>query len=337
MIKVAMIGFGGIAQGAHAPAYAQLEKQGKAKLVAACDICPERFNKKIEINIGGADTTYGETLKQYSDWQEMLEKETVDMVDICLPTFLHAEVATAVLKKGYNVLCEKPMSLSYSLCCDMVKASKESGKQLMIGQCLRFDNGYNFIKKSIVENTFGAVKAAFFQRLSSPPVWAWDNWYMDYNRSHGCILDMHIHDIDMARYLFGDPKEVSCCTTDVYSGKDVVHSRLQYEGFSVLAVGDWSLEGTKFNSDYRVQFENATVECKGGVVTVYPRGGEAYKPDIEANNLYQNEIEFFVELLSSENKNIVNPPESAATTVRLVETLISSSEQNGKFLPFAVE
>ncbi len=334
MINVAIIGFGGIAQAAHAPAYVELAKQGKARLVAACDICPERFSEKMEINIGGADEAYGEALHQYTDWREMLAKEKVDMVDICLPTFLHAEIACEVLKLGYNVLCEKPMSLSYELSEKMVAAAKASGKKLMIGLCLRFSNTHNYVKKVIEDKTFGDVKGAYFQRLSGPPIWSWENWYMNFERSHGCILDMHIHDVDMVRYLFGEPKSVSCVTGDVYSGKDIVHSRVMYEGFSAMAIGDWSLEGTQFNSDFRVQFEKATVACIDGVITVYPRGGEAYKPEIPANNCYQSEIEYFVDWISSDNENSVNPPESSAKTLKLAEALFESSEQNGAFVTF---
>ena len=334
MINVALIGFGGIAQAAHAPAYMELAKQGKARLVAACDICPERFLEKMEINIGGADKTYGEALHQYVDWREMLEKENIDMVDICLPTFLHAEVAIEVLKLGYHVLCEKPMSLSYELSQQMINAANESGKKLMIGLCLRFSNPHNYVKKVIDEKTFGDVKGAYFQRLSGPPVWAWENWYMDFERSHGCILDMHIHDVDLARYFFGEPKSVSCVTGDVCCGKDIVHSRMMYEGFSAMAIGDWSLEGTQFNSDFRVQFERATVACTNNVITVYPRGEEAYQPDILENNCYQSEIEFFTDWINSDIENAVNPPESSAQTLNLAETLFASSEQNGAFLTF---
>ena len=47
----------------------------------------------------------------YTDFDEMLEKEDVDILDICLPTFLHADFAVKAMEKGINVICEKPISL----------------------------------------------------------------------------------------------------------------------------------------------------------------------------------------------------------------------------------
>ncbi|MBR4072676.1 MAG: Gfo/Idh/MocA family oxidoreductase, partial [Clostridia bacterium] len=179
MIKVAMIGFGGIAQAAHLPAYINLEKQGKAKLVAICDIDEKRFTAKMEINIGGAETSVGEEIKKYTDWREMLKKEDVDMVDICLPTFLHADTAIEALNMGYHVLSEKPMSLCYEDCLRMCDAAKKADKKLMIGQCLRFGDDYNFLKEAIENNTFGKVLSGTFRRMSGPPIWGWDNWFMD--------------------------------------------------------------------------------------------------------------------------------------------------------------
>ena len=216
----------------------------------------------------------------------------------------------------------------------MINAAEKSGKKLMIGQCLRFSNKYNYLKKVISENTFGKVKSGVFRRLSSPPVWGWDNWFMDYNRSHGCILDMHIHDIDMIRYLFGEPESVSCFTQDIYSGKDIAHSTLSYSDFSMLAIGDWSQEGLPFTADYRVAFEKATIDYSDGTVTVYPRGGNPFKPELEDEDFYYNEIEFFVENISSGEANTTNSPESAAMSVKLINALIASAENNGVFVSF---
>ena len=55
MTKVAMIGFGGIAQSVHLPAHLKLEQEGRSKLVAVCDVDPTRFEKAMEINIGGSE------------------------------------------------------------------------------------------------------------------------------------------------------------------------------------------------------------------------------------------------------------------------------------------
>lgn len=334
MLKAALIGFGGIAQAAHVPAYRHLQEQGKVQLVAVCDIDPQRFTKAMEINIGGSQDNSSMDYRQYTDWEEMLAHEEVDMVDVCLPTFLHAQTAIELLKRGYHVLSEKPMALDYEQSKSMVEAANQAKGQLMIGQCLRFASAYTFLKDAIEAKTFGKPLSAVFRRMSGPPIWGWDNWFMDYHRSHGCLLDMHIHDIDIIRFLFGEPDAVSCMTQDVYSKDDIAHSRLMYQGVDVLAIGDWSQEGTGFTADYRVAFEKATVVLGSDGVTVYPRGGEAYKPQLDAKSFYEAEIEFFADMVKSGAANVINPPSSAATTVKLIDTLRESARSGGSVVPF---
>ena len=328
MLNAAIIGYGGIAQAAHVPAYKKLEEMGKARLVAACDVNPEQFEKKLEINLGAA----GEGpagLRTYTDLEKMLASEELDLIDVCLPTDLHAKYAIDMLNRGYHVQSEKPMARTYEDCARMVDAASKAKGRLMIGQCLRFGGEYLFLKDAIDNGTYGKPVSAVFRRQSAPPLWASENWFMDFARSGGCLLDMHVHDIDIARFLFGEPDSVSCVAVDLYSGSDVAHSRLIYDKLAVLAVGDWSQQGTKFAADYRVGFEKATVICEAGAVTVYPREGEAYKPEISGDNMYFKEIEYLIDTAVSGAQNDRNPPESAAATIRLCEALQKSANDKG--------
>ena len=337
MIKVGIIGFGGIAQSAHLKPYLNLEEKGKVKIVAVCDVDPKKFEKKIEINTGSTNASLKTNVRKYTDWKELISNEELDMVDVCVPTFLHKEITVKALDCGLNVLCEKPMSLKYDDCKEMCEVSIRSGKKLMIGQCLRFGPAYVYLKKLIEEGTYGKIKTGVFQRLSPPPVWGWDNWFMDYQRSGGCLLDLHIHDIDMVRYLWGEPNAVSCCTTDVYSKKDIAHSRLMYDDFSVLAIGDWTRMGLPFTRKYEVAFENATVIYDEKGVNVYPRNGEAFAPEIDSTPAHQAEIEFFVKCIEEGKEVTGNIPEDSALSVKLVNTLAESSDKNGEFVDFITE
>lgn len=332
MLKAAIVGFGGVAQAAHVPAWGILEEKGIGRLAAACDIDPAQFDKKQQINIGGG--TGAAALPTYTDMDEMLEREKPDILDVCVPTPVHAAVAVDLLRRGYPVHCEKPMARSSVQCREMIDAANESGSKLMIGQCLRFSPSYCFLKKVIDSNTFGKPLSAVFRRLSGPPIWGWDNWFMDHARSGGCLLDMHIHDLDIARYLFGEPQAVSCVTQKIYAGDDVAHSRLLYEDMAVTAIGDWSQQGVDFSADYRVGFETATVICENDRVRVFPRSGEPWTPDLPEENMYANELEYFLTTVLPGGENTVNSPESAAHSVRLVEALKESARRNGALLLF---
>ena len=95
MLKVGLVGVGGIS-GAHVPVWEAMEE---TSLTALCDIHTEHFEK-----YPGKHT--------YTDYKEMLEKEPLDIIDICLPTYLHADFAISALERGIHVICEKPISLA---------------------------------------------------------------------------------------------------------------------------------------------------------------------------------------------------------------------------------
>ena len=213
----------------------------------------------------------------------------------------------------------------------------ESGKELMIGQCLRFYPAFDYIKEVIGKETFGKVLGAFFQRLSAPPIWGWQNWFMDPERSGGCITDLHIHDVDIIRYLFGEPKSVSCHASTSICKYDTVHTTFFYDGTPITAVGDWTLTGMTFQASCRIDFETATVTFDGATVTVYPKdGGESYTVELRKISGHEGELSYFADVVSGKIKNEKNPASSAAATISLVEHLRRSADANGAVIPFTV-
>ena len=330
MLKAALIGFGGIAQ-AHKNGYAILEKEGRVSLVAACDIRKEAFEQTVEINLKTDSSEPSLNFRTYTDLDEMLANEQVDFVDICVPSYLHKEIAIKMLERGYNVLCEKPMALNSADCTAMLKAEEKSGKHLMIAQVLRFFPEYEYLKTCIADQRFGKPRAAFFDRLSSPPTWGWENWFMDPEKSGGCITDLHVHDIDIAGYLFGKPEAVSCRTVDMKSKYDIVQTALFYPGLPVTAQGAWTTKQTQFAASYRVDFEKATVLFEKGKVTVYPDDDTApYSPELKGWDGYTNEIDFFCDVVSGKIENTRNPASAAAQTIRVIEALKKSADAAGK-------
>ncbi|MBE6757650.1 MAG: Gfo/Idh/MocA family oxidoreductase [Ruminococcaceae bacterium] len=331
MLKAGLIGFGGIVKGVHLPAYQALEAAGKVKLVAACDIRPEAFTEDVQLNIDGGDSRFAD-LHTYTDLEEMLRNEELDFIDIAVPTYLHKKYAVDMLNRGYLVMSEKPMALTYDDCREMAAASNG---RLMIGQCLRFCPEYLYLKKLIEDGTYGKVTGGSFRRLSAPPTWGWENWFMDPSRSGGVIFDLHIHDLDIIRFLFGEPKTVSCTAGGHHIVEDAFAvSRMDYDGMSIYAEGRWDQVNMPFVADYRVSFEKANVVLEGGVVTVYPYEGDAFKADITPADMYMKEIEYITDIFVSGQPNLQNPPESAAESIRLAATLKQSADNGGQTLPF---
>ena len=95
MLKVGIVGLGGISK-VHISGWQNIDG---AEIVAVCDIREEKFEGK-------------EFARCYKSYDEMLEKETFDIIDVCVPTYLHIEYTLKALNKGINVICEKPLTLN---------------------------------------------------------------------------------------------------------------------------------------------------------------------------------------------------------------------------------
>ncbi len=334
-IKIAMIGFGGIARAHYAGFLDLKEKNAPVSVVAAFDCNPAQFERMLRINIGPDPVKLDPSIHTYTDVEALLANEEFDVADICLPSYLHKEYAVKFLRAGKHVLCEKPMALSSDECEEMLAAARESGKQLMIAQCLRFDPEYLFLKKVMDENRFGALKRIEMNRLCAHPEWGFEHWFEDTAKSGGCILDMHIHDLDMARFLFGEVQALSAVTTDGVTRWETVNTRLHFKDVTAVINGSWGeTRGTAFVGSYYAVFEQASVYTDAGKLYVHPNGGEAEEIHPEGIDMYAREIEYFAETLLGLHANDVNPPESAAESVRVVEALRKSAALGGEKLPY---
>ncbi|MBR7095719.1 MAG: Gfo/Idh/MocA family oxidoreductase [Clostridia bacterium] len=333
-VKCAIIGFGGIAR-AHAAGYRVLAEEGApVRLVAVCDIDPQKFGGELKINVDTGKGTLPADCATYTSVEEMLANADFDMADICLPTYLHKEYAIKMLKAGKHVLSEKPMALNYADCCEMVETAKETGRRLMIGQCLRFNAAYSFLKACCEDGRYGKLYRLSMERLSPLPTWGFENWFQSTERSGGCLTDMHIHDVDMVRYLLGEPKAVSTMAWNGTVKWQTQNTRLFYDDCTVVIDGSWDeAPGIPFKATCRARFERAEVLLEGGKVTVYPVGGESFEASLPATNHMAEEIRYLAGLIMDEGAvNEKNPPESAAATIRLIEYLRESAEDGAKLI-----
>lgn len=330
-VRVCLLGFGGIAR-SHLKGYRVLEAEGApVELVGICDIDESQFTTAQATNLGKTSGPDLSGLNLYTNDEEMIAAEKPDVVDVCLPSYLHEAYAVKMLRAGCNVLCEKPMSLSSEACNRMIAVAEETGKKLMIGQCLRFEPAYLYLKDLVDSGKYGKVRYAHFDRLSALPLWGFEKWFQDTERSGGCIMDMHIHDVDMVRFLFGEPKSVSAVATERQTRWQVVNSRFDYgNGMMVVADGSWDESATRpFEMAYRVRFDDAELICQGTTLTVYPDDGASFAPELEKKNRMAEEILCLCKAVLGEPVSDRISAYEAAKTVALVEKLKESADRNG--------
>ncbi len=328
-LKVGLIGLGGQGRG-HAKAMMKAKGNVPYELVAVCDVRPENFEKiSVQGNLKENSSSIGfDAYNCYTDADEMFAKEALDFVVIAIPTYLHCEMTVKALRAGCHVLCEKPMARTIAECDEMIRVANECGKQLMIGQCLRFWDEYRVLRGLVDSGELGKVTAGMFYRGGSFPAWSFENWYAHKELGGGAIFDQHVHDVDMVNYLFGMPEAVSSNGRVLIEGSnfDTVCTNYIYkDGPVAFSHNDWTLS-SGFAHGYRVNFENGTLEM-GKELKLTRKGAPAEVIEFTKTNALTNETTYFAECILGEHANEINPPESSRESIRLVLAEIASAEK----------
>ncbi|HEY51927.1 MAG TPA: Gfo/Idh/MocA family oxidoreductase [Caldilineae bacterium] len=134
----------------------------------------------------------------------------IDVIDICTPTHLHSEMVLQAAAAGVDIICEKPLARSVAEGQKMIRASKEAGVKLLVGHVVRFFPEYVGAKRAVEAGQVGEVAVVRLQRDVFRPRKTVGNWFLDFERSGGMILDLMIHDFDYARWVAGPVKTVFC-------------------------------------------------------------------------------------------------------------------------------
>ncbi len=197
-MRSAIVGYGNIAR-----LHEQVLGQLGHTIVAVCDVDP----KKLE-NAPGE--------RHYTDLIDMLDHEEIDVLHICTPHYLHADMIVAALQRNINVLCEKPICISEEEIVRVIEAADKSRAQL--GVC--FQNRYNTANQ--------AVKT-YLKGKNSLCAVASVTWYRDANyyrsgdwrgkwatEGGGVLINQALHTLDLVQWLVGMPEtlqgQISCMT-----------------------------------------------------------------------------------------------------------------------------
>ncbi len=172
------------------------------EVVALCDANEERLN-----SLGNEH----KIARLYQDIPAILKDKDVDAVSVCLPNFMHAEVAVAALKHGKHVLCEKPLATSVKDAQKIVAAAEKSGKKCMVAMKFRFKPEAQYIADKLKKGEFGKVYYGYTHYLRAVggiPTGA-GNWFITKSKSGGgALIDNGVHLLDVNWYLMGCPKPV---------------------------------------------------------------------------------------------------------------------------------
>lgn len=190
-IHFAIIGCGRIAP-KHAESIQQIEE---AELVAVCDIIEEKaqtFARRYQADF-------------YVDYLQMLERNDIDIVNICTPSGLHAKIGIAAAKAGKHVIVEKPMSMYLKEADELIKACREAGVKLAVCHQNRFNKSVRQLRQALEEGKFGRLTHgnATIRWNRNDDYYKQATWRGTWKDDGGVLMNQSIHNIDLLQWMLG--------------------------------------------------------------------------------------------------------------------------------------
>lgn len=242
MQHILLIGAGTMG-GAHTFSYLGLDQ---AKLVGIVDIQLDKAEQLAQHAGARAFATIEEALQSL---------ERVDIVDVCVPTFLHKEFVLKAAEQGKHVICEKPLAGNLKDAREMIEYCESRQVQLFVGHVVRFFPEYEKAKSHLDNGAIGQVGVVRMTRAGQMPI-GWNDWYADFAQSGGVVMDLSIHDIDFLRWCFGDVERVYA--KSLHGRTKHANDRMDYglvtlrfkNGVIAHVEGSWAHEG--FTTKYEI-------------------------------------------------------------------------------------
>ena len=204
-LRVGVIGCGFISP-AHLNGYNKLDN---VEITALCDIIEERANNAAS-KFASPDT------KIYTDYKEMLAKESLDIVSVCTENNMHASITIDALNSGAHVLCEKPMAISGVEADAMVTAAEKNNRKLSVGYQLRFTNEALLLKREIEKGKLGRIYYAEAGALRRRGVPTWGVFLNKEKQGGGPLIDIGTHLVDRTLWLMDDYSPIVSAVGGIY-------------------------------------------------------------------------------------------------------------------------
>lgn len=259
--------------------------------------------------------------QRYETIEELLD--AVDVVDICTPTHLHHEMVLQAARAGKHIVCEKPLALTGAHADEMVAVCKEAGVKLMVAQVVRFFPEYANAKKIVDSGELGPLGTVRLKRVSSGPKLTGDNWFADFSKSGGMVLDLMIHDFDFARWVAGEVESVfvkSVMGTNPDAKTDYALAILRHTNGTLSHVeGGWAYPAPMFRTSLEIAGEHGLIEHPAGSATpigIHLKQQDAGYAGVPTSPMHEDpytaEIKHFYDVIANDATPIVVPEDGAA-------------------------
>ena len=247
--KVGVLGCGAVAIKRHIPAFKRLHT---ANIVAVCD--------KNEILAKNTAKSLG--VQSYSELSEMIANSKPDIIDICTPPKIHADLTVEALSKGCNVILEKPMALSVSDCDRMIEASEKYGKKLCIVHNVLFHPPLIKAKELVKKGVIGKVLGVRINLADPKNEMIMRSDYWIHKLPGGVIGETCPHPVYLASEFMDEIQSV-----DIFAKRILEHEWAKFDEFRIELIGKETLGSVMIS--YSGDHYNANMEIHGTEGTLF--------------------------------------------------------------------
>lgn len=280
----------------------------------------------------------------YANYGALLKD--VDVIDICTPTHLHAEMVLQAAAAGVQVVCEKPLARTTQQAQEIIRACQTAGVQLLVAHVVRFFPEYALARAAVQGGEIGRVGVIRLQRGSYRPKKPSGNWFLDEAKSGGILLDLMIHDFDYARWVAGEVESVYAKKiTEIHAEAPVDYGLaiLKHRSGALSHIaGAWAYPPPTFRTSLEIFGEAGLIEFDSAAsapILNLIQKGRADAPDVGlpsspvSESPYTTQIkEFYTSLMGGPAARIAATDGLAA--VQIAEVAIQSAHSG---LPVQVE
>ena len=329
-VKIGIIGCGAIARQYHMPA---LRQAPSCKVVAVCDLIPERAIFAAEMfGLREEDT--------YLDAEKLLKREDVEAVIILTPNYNHCELTVLAANHKKHVFITKPMGRNLEECRRMEAACKDNGVKLVVSFMHRYLTGIAEAKRLIEEGYIGKVEMARVLNAPGATSTLSEWFYSRENVGGGCVIDIGVHGIDLVNYLIGKVDTVLYADigryrkTVISNGKEIEpdnedHASVIYRtenGVTVNHLISWPHWSIADRFSMEIFGSNGSIFLRGamGTLTVCRADGKTapvwMTPQIRHEPIGINHHEAFADVIINDKKEKPGASDGSAC-IKVVEEI----------------
>jgi myo-inositol 2-dehydrogenase / D-chiro-inositol 1-dehydrogenase len=207
----------------------EILKQPGVKVVALCDLKPDRLDK-------AASSAGRDNPATFSDYRKLLERKDIDAVFIDTPCDLHVEMATAAMEAGKHIYCEKPVGITPESIARLLQTAKRTNKVFQVGQQMR---SFSWIRTAMAKIHDGIagnvimVKAQRHARFDLDHNGSSADWFFDAKRSGDVIVEMAVHNLDLCNWAVNSRPARACGFGGTLLWKNEPPGRTNMDGYTL--------------------------------------------------------------------------------------------------------